>query len=97
MKQINIATLARPEEVLAGAAARQVNGAGLNLICGVGGCRVALPAPVVYPAYGYPTVYGYGAYPAYVGAVSPFYGPVAPVPYVGNYFGVGNIFNGGYW
>ena len=78
-----------------GTAARQVNGAGLNLICGVGGCRVALPAPVIYPtvaypAYGYPG-FGYGAYPGFIGTVNPFYGPVVTTPYVGGYF------NAGYW
>lgn len=87
--QIRIQPLDRPEELLTGTAAARVSGAGLNLICGVGGCRVALPTPVIYPAFGYPA-YGYGAYPAYVGAASPFYSwPIAPVvttPYVGSYF-----------
>jgi hypothetical protein len=87
--KFRIETLARPEEVLTGATASQVNGAGLNIVCGPRGCYVAPPAPVVYPTFGYPTYgypgFGYGAYPTVFGA-SPFYGPVVTTPFVPNYF-----------
>jgi hypothetical protein len=73
MKQINIATLARPEEALTAAAARQVNGG--TIVCTAAGCVLVLPyAPVGYPPLPLP-------YPTDRGYVAPFNGPLVAAPY----------------
>jgi hypothetical protein len=78
MNRIRIDTLARPEEALADAAARQVRGAGLYAAGGPRACQVGPLGPGLPPAFGSPAA-GFPSWSAYPGPASPFYrGPVAP-------------------